>query len=74
MTASRRKSKGQKKSIDADKNLMSILLPFITGVGPRDVETILSMQGLPNSKHYEKTITRWQPKICEKLLRYLKGR
>ena len=68
MTAGRIESKGQKKSIDADENLMAILLPFITGVGPRDVETILSMQGLPNSKHYEKTITRWQPSICKKII------
>ena len=68
MSAGRIESKGQKKSIDADENLMAILLPFITGVGPRDVETILSIQGLPNSKHYEKTITRWQPSICKKII------
>ena len=66
MTTGRIESKGQKKSIDADENLMAILLPFITGVGPRDVETILNMQGIPNSKHYERTIQCWQPSIWKK--------
>ena len=49
-------SRGQKKNTDAKENVMAMLLPFITGVGPTELETILNMQGLPNSQHYKKNI------------------
>ena len=52
MTIPRKRRKGQTKCTDAEENVIAILLPFITGVGPTELETILSMQGLPNSKHY----------------------
>ena len=68
MTFPRKKSKGQKKSTDAEENLIAILIPFVTGVGARELETILSMQGLPNSKNYERTIYRWQPMVAEKII------
>ena len=68
MTFPRKKSKGQKKCTDAEENLTAMLLPFITGVGPTELETILSMQGLPNSKNYKKTILRWQLTIAEKII------
>ena len=57
-----------KKNIDRDENNMAILLPFITGVGPGEMETILSMFGLPNSQHYVRTINRWQPVMCKKII------
>ena len=63
------KNKGQKKVIDRDENKMAILLPFIAGVGPKELETILNMFSLPNCKHYKKTITRWQPLVCEKIIK-----
>lgn len=79
MTLPKKSSRGQKKNTDAEENLMAMLLPFITGVGPlmamllpfimgvgsTELETILSMQGLPNSKHYQRTLRRWQPTIAE---------
>ena len=49
----------QKKNIDRDGNKMAILLPFITGVGPGEMETILSIFSLPNSQYYHTTIYRW---------------
>ena len=39
------------KNIDGDENKMTILLPFITGVGPGEIETIISMFSLPNSQN-----------------------
>ena len=47
---------------------MAILLPFITGVGPGEMETILSMFSLPNSQNYRNTIFRWQPFVCTKII------
>ena len=47
---------------------MAVLLPFISVVGPGEIETVLSMIGLPNSKHYRFTIYRWQPLVCEKII------
>ena len=61
-------SRGQKKNTDAEENVMAMLLPFITGVGPTELETILNMQGLPNCQHYQKTLLRWQPTIAEKII------
>ena len=49
-------NRGQKKNTDAEENVMTMLLPFITGVEPTELETILNMQGLPNSQHYQKTM------------------
>ena len=68
MTFPRKRGRGNEKSIDAEENIIAILLPFITGVGPSELETILSMQGLPNSKYYERTILRWQPTIAAKII------
>ena len=59
---------GQKKNIDRDENKTAILIPFITGVGPGEMETILSMFGRPNSKCYRSTIFRWQSVVCEKIV------
>ena len=56
------------KNIDRDENKMAILLPFITGVGPGEMETILSMFGLPNSQNYERTIARQQPLVCTNII------
>ena len=48
---------------------MVILIPFITGVGPEEIETILIMFSLPNSQHYQITIFRWQPLVCTKIIK-----
>ena len=47
---------------------MDILLCF-TGVEPREMEAILSMFSLPNSQYYRKTIHRWQPLVCSKIIK-----
>ena len=47
---------------------MALLLPFITGVGPTELETIVSMQGLSNSKNHSRTILCWQPTVAEKII------
>ena len=69
MTVPRKRGKGQQKNTDAEENLIAIFLPFIAGVGPTELETILSMQGLPNLKHYQKTILRWQPTVAENIIK-----
>ena len=51
-TKDKKKKKGQNKNIDRDENKIAIMLPFVTGVGPEEMETILNMFSLPNSKHY----------------------
>ena len=56
------------KNIDRDENKIAIMLPFVTGVGPGEMETILNMFSLPNSKHYERTIFRWQPSTCDAII------
>ena len=58
-----------KKNIDRDENKMAIFLPFITGVGPGEMETILSMFGLPNSQYYERTTLRWQSVVCKNIIK-----
>ena len=68
LTLTKKRKKGQKKSIDLDINKIAVLLPFITGVGPSEIETIFSMLGFPNSIHYKRTISRWQPSICQKII------
>ena len=62
--------KGRKKCIDRDENKKAALLQFMTGGGPGEIEVMLNMFGLPNSKHYQRTINRSQPLMCQKSLRY----
>ena len=48
---------------------MAILLSFITGVEPGEMETIFSMFSLPNSQHYRNSIFRWQSLVCTMIIK-----
>ena len=69
MNKHRKSGKGHQKTTDATENVMAILLPFITGTGPTELETILNFFGLPNSKHYKKSIARWQTTVAEEIIK-----
>ena len=49
-------------------NNNAILPPFITGVGPGEIGTILNMFTFPNCKLYRKTIFYWQSLVCELII------
>lgn len=55
--------------MDYTANIRSIIGSFYVGTGGLDIGLILSAQGITGGKFWEKTFSRYSPKICKSINR-----
>ena len=53
---------------DYPENIMDILAPFITGMGPTEVNFMGHMINLPKSKNFSNIIYEWQPVLFREII------
>ena len=57
-----------RRLIDYPDNLMGVLAPCISRMGPTEVNSIVCMLNLPKSKYLPKNICKYQPVVCKEII------